>query len=213
MFRPRATDKLITVHSPPLRTGSLSLSIASMSSCSGIFPVVVATPVPQVGEEVANTTDILNESRIGSKLTKLSSASTTGAKRTRAVPWAPDPSSWPGSRLNGKHLLGWHDTGDHHCDYPACVMKNASYVKAPRLESHPGSRGGDATPLGLREFCIGESSDKRPGRTKIYCRNCVDSSGRRPMNFHAECWNKWHGLLDDGVSRESCGALSISTCG
>jgi hypothetical protein len=26
--------------------------------------------------------------------------------------------------------------------------------------------------------------------------NCFDPAGKRPMNFHEECWNKWHGLCE-----------------
>jgi len=27
--------------------------------------------------------------------------------------------------------------------------------------------------------------------------DCYDPSNTRPMNFHAECWNLWHGLCVD----------------
>ena len=34
----------------------------------------------------------------------------------------------------------------------------------------------------------------RPGRTKLFCMTCMDAKNQRAMNFHAECWNAWHGL-------------------
>ncbi|KAL3901327.1 MAG: hypothetical protein SGPRY_012297, partial [Prymnesium sp.] len=38
--------------------------------------------------------------------------------RKRGKPWDEDAHSWPADRLTGKHTLGWHHSGDHHCDFP-----------------------------------------------------------------------------------------------
>ena len=42
-----------------------------------------------------------------------------------------------------------------------------------------------------------EASEGGGGRTKIYCAHCYDPSNTRCMNFHAECWNIWHGQCHD----------------
>ena len=39
-----------------------------------------------------------------------------------------------------------------------------------------------------------DSNASQKGRTKLYCFDCYDPSGARCMNFHVDCWNKWHGL-------------------
>ena len=61
--------------------------------------------------------------------------------------------------------------------------------------------------LTLRPMVTGTGRDPSPapsdasdmsqggaGKTKMYCMDCYDPSNRRPMNFHARCWNEWHGL-------------------
>lgn len=134
--------------------------------------------------------------KVGSSAQK--SRASTSAGRKRGKPWDEDQGSWPAGRLTGTHVLGWRGSGDHHCDYPLCTFKNASYVKTPRPISGRGSRGGrmsrTPSPLGLIALSSGESTDKRPGRTKLYCMTCMDSNEQRNMNFHFDCWNRWHGL-------------------
>lgn len=137
-----------------------------------------------------------NSRKVGTGGGKRPSSSTSGRKR--AMPWGEDPETWPEERLTGVHKLGWHAAGDHHCDFPLCHVKNASYVKTPRPACGRGSRGGRFTrtpsPLGLMVLDPSSSSDRRTGRTKLFCATCMDSSDKRNMSFHVDCWNRWHGL-------------------
>lgn len=38
----------------------------------------------------------------------------------------------------------------------------------------------------------GSSASGKKSRTRLYCLNCFDVSRARCMNFHPECYNKWH---------------------
>lgn len=138
------------------------------------------------------------------RATGKNSADKSSAGRKRGKPWGEDPESWPPERLSGVHKLGWHFGGDHHCDFPMCNYKNASYVKTPRPLSGRGSRSGrmsrTPSPLGLIALDSGSSSDRRTGRTKLFCMNCMDSGDKRNMNFHPDCWNRWHGLVSFNVT-------------
>ena len=118
--------------------------------------------------------------------------------RKRGRPWSDDATEWPAKRLTGVHPLGWHVKATTFCDYPLCNLKNTSYIKTPLPARGRGSRGGgrarQVSPVGMRGLSSAESTDARPGRTKLFCMTCMDSKNKRAMNFHAECWNAWHGL-------------------
>ena len=38
----------------------------------------------------------------------------------------------------------------------------------------------------------GSTSSQPTGIVKLFCLECHDPSNMRPMNFHEDCWNRWH---------------------
>lgn len=141
------------------------------------------------------------------------------AGRYSAEPKGPVP--WPAARLVGKHRLGWNDTGSAtYCDYPLCNIVNASWVpqampppppKQPAASKRKKSTVGPPTlaalaaaddsdvcpPAGSQSDAASESSrasNRLQTRTKIFCKDCLDANQVRCMNFHADCYNKWHGF-------------------
>ena len=124
---------------------------------------------------------------------------------------------WPPMRLNGRHPIGWHESGSRNtlCDYPCCNdLKKASERKPagesgtstpkpgsmppppPRGKKTPSAGGSDRAPSPAPSDASSNAStaSTRGGATKMFCKTCYDASNSRPMNFHAECWNAWHGL-------------------
>lgn len=129
---------------------------------------------------------------------------------------------WPSSRLAGSHRLGWHPKGSRstRCDHPGCseIEKTAtapsetqsSTASSPRRAAMPPppprtggrstggssatSRAPSPTPSDASSSCSTASTSRTV--TKMYCMDCYDPSNTRTMNFHAECWNIWHGLCD-----------------
>jgi hypothetical protein len=129
--------------------------------------------------------------------------------------------AWPSYRLVGKHRVGWHadSKSQHFCDYPGCDLVHTSYV-AKQPKAAPAAGGGrgkgkgsggrgkgkasaPASGIGRRDDdddavseagSVGSTGSQGRSRTKLYCLDCYDANNNRPMNFHADCWNRWHGL-------------------
>ena len=40
----------------------------------------------------------------------------------------------------------------------------------------------------------GSNASERGGSTKLYCMECYDPNNIRLMNFHEDCFNRWHCL-------------------
>ena len=137
--------------------------------------------------------------------------------------------AWPTERLVGKHRLGWHDLGGNHfCDHPQCTLKHKQGAKVQAATPTPAGNkaakgsGSIVTPLanlpsgltcrptlpkGKGKAPSDAGSDEscgsaRAGRTKLFCFDCYDPSGTRCMNFHVDCWNRWHGLCHEVVDDE-----------
>jgi hypothetical protein len=139
-------------------------------------------------------------------------------KRVRASKYSIEKTGdvpWPTARLTGRHRLGHHEKGSKntYCDYPGCEV-NAFSSNAPtqgaeglttptgaasskaRKASRSSGTGAsrDPSPAGSQDSV---ASSSKAGAVKIFCRDCFDPTNTRPMNFHADCWNMWHGLCDE----------------
>ena len=132
-----------------------------------------------------------------------SGGGSSGTKRVRAHKWHLLPggdletseSPWPSSRLSGRHAIGEH-IGQHFCDYPQCHLRPQVPSKADKEAPAPGSaskRGAHASETASNVSETASEVGKRSGRVKLYCMTCKDPSGARNMNFHADCFNRWHG--------------------
>ena len=112
------------------------------------------------------------------------------SSRKRAMPHTGD--DLPASRLEGKHRIGQHVDGAYHtCDMPGCLLRRLP-TQDKRPKSGPGSRGGKAKGQTSGRSSPVLQSEGKSGRTKLFCKDCFDKKGVRPMNFHPTCWNVWH---------------------
>jgi hypothetical protein len=141
-------------------------------------------------------------------------------RRVRGGKYSKDPDGdvpWPASRMwnAGKHNVGTPGS-NNYCDYPRCPSLRRLDFGTPQqpaaAATTPLGRGLTARPVlppGSRKRAVdprapspagsdsSTASDTiRASRCKICCLNCFDPAGKRPMNFHEECWNKWHGLCE-----------------
>ena len=70
----------------------------------------------------------------------------------------------------------------------------AGFTTRPTLLTQgKGTAARDPSPAGSDD----SSSSQKASRSKIFCFDCYDPSGSRCMNFHADCWNRWHGLCGE----------------
>ena len=132
---------------------------------------------------------------------------------------------WPPSRLNFQHRPASHPPGSNNtfCDYPLCFerarkdavaglksLQAAGGVASPRSAAMPpppprtqgrdtgsSSATGRASPAPSNASSTSTTASGRNPATKMFCKDCYDPTGSRPMNFHPECWCAWHGLNDD----------------
>ena len=120
---------------------------------------------------------------------RIKGGQSNGTSKKRAKSHSSD--DWPASRLTGKHRLGYHESGVNRCDLPGCNLRRAP-TQAKQPKSGPGSRGGKAGQSSGRVSPIPMEQEGKAGNTKLFCQDCFDLDGVRPMNFHPQCWNKWH---------------------
>ena len=59
----------------------------------------------------------------------------------------------------------------------------------PQIPSTAARPARDSSPAGSASS---DGSQAGRSRTKLFCMDCYDPSNTRPMNFHPECWTKWH---------------------
>ena len=153
---------------------------------------------------------------------KISRASAYSKDPKGEVAWP--PSRCVGRHRLGWHETGSRNT---KCDYPCCLEVDKTIDKkddgsstpagpsTPRGRAMPpppprsggscstgagasatSSRAPSPAPSETSSTCS-TASTRGHGVTKMYCLDCYDPSNARPMNFHAECWNLWHGRCDE----------------
>ena len=127
-------------------------------------------------------------------------------KILRAALYSSDPNGqvpWPPSRLRCPRAMGWHKKGSRstYCDYPLCALVSKTATSAADDSEGVSAPGGSSaassrcpSPAPSNASSSWSTGLARGGVTKLYCLDCYDPSNTRPMNFHAECWNLWHGL-------------------
>ena len=123
--------------------------------------------------------------------------------RPRHAPTAPQPRPLLAAR-------------NKHCDFPLCNVgkeddeggeaevatpSQISMPPPPPRSSQPSTGGSSFAPRAPSPAPSNASSTSTTAstvrgraQTKIFCKDCYDASNTRPMNFHAPCWNAWHGL-------------------
>ena len=79
-----------------------------------------------------------------------------------------------------------------------CLQNCAQRWQAERWQKKKGGTSAE----GDKDH--GASSDastasQRLSRTKLFCTACYDAHNARPINFHAECFNAWHGLCHEAT--------------
>lgn len=147
-----------------------------------------------------------------------------GKKRVRATKYLKDKMAdppWPTTRLSPPHRIGQHGKGVRNvtCDFPCCsinagklvmpatpgsgqaaAVTPAQSIKSKAKKASAGSGPSMALSSGRASPACSEDSNASSSQVaacKFYCMDCYDPSDTRPMNFHADCWNQWHGLCDE----------------
>ena len=69
----------------------------------------------------------------------------------------------------------------------------SGYTVRPMLPTTKGKATAPRDPSPAPSDASSNGSE-RGGRVKMFCLECYDASNARPMNFHADCWNKWHSI-------------------
>ena len=150
-----------------------------------------------------------------------SASSQAPPKYIRGTQYSKDkdgPVPWPPARLVRRCRLGWHPPGSANklCDHPNCreIAKtvdaaksswDSTPAKSPRAQAMPpppprsgssagtSSRAPSPAPSDASSTTSTVTGSSRGTATKMFCKDCYDASNSRPMNFHAECFNDWHG--------------------
>ena len=123
-----------------------------------------------------------------------------GKKRVRAQKYPLLPTGtppWPARRLSGRHAIGTHslDQQSNLCDYPQCHLRPEPPGTSEKEKDTPKKLFGSAqTSRASSDTGSEMGSEKGRGvRCKYYCKTCKDPSGVRFLNFHVDCFNRWHG--------------------
>ena len=159
-------------------------------------------PLPGTGKGKAKSKGL------GDSCGNASGGSSAAGKRVRASKYPLLPTGnphWPERRsyLCGKHPVGWHElgTGMHTCDFPQCHLSDlttasTSTLKTPKRasSSHAQTTPGSSRATSETGSETGSESGMSSVRVKMFCKVCLDPTGSRSMNFHADCWNRWHGI-------------------
>ena len=196
-----------TVHLSDPKHWRIALKVGPLTNAARNKPKQRTSPRPaRAGDEAASS----------------SAPQQSSKKRIRAQRYSLNPKGetpWPSDRLVGKHPLGRHPKGTKNmtCDLPGCCVGGseakaakpaAAKSKAPvtpiHLSARPNlssrGRGAGSSGQAPRDPSPASSEDSvrsNSGQVQMFCQCCYDPSGSRPMNFHFECYNIWHGLCDD----------------
>ena len=61
-------------------------------------------------------------------------------KVKRSGKWEADESTWPATRLTGRHRLGWHSgLGNNFCDFPGCNLVHSSFADTADVAPPPNN--------------------------------------------------------------------------
>ena len=82
----------------------------------------------------------------------------------------------------------------------------------PSRRTHFGDVSGRATPESGRASPFFEVTGEKAkgGKTRLFCKCCFDPDDKRCMNFHPECWNKWHFKANEAEGSSSTASALLS---